>query len=850
MNITRRDFLATGAVTPAVAQTGSSAAPVLPAWTARWIWYPENRTLPGTFVLFRREYTITGAAPVEAQAWVTGQSKYALFLNGKMISRGPAPCDPRYWDADPVDLAPHLKPGVNVLAAIVCIYGYGEGTWIPPSPPGSGNYGQGLLFEAPSLGWRSDTSWQAHRSRSWKAGSPPRWYLRALQEQFDMRQWPEGWLSPGYRGPGWKAARESSTPPGQPNLTERPRGGAPPGWTLQPRSVPPLVETRVPAMRIIESGWVDWNIAPEEYFECFPDGAFTETRTGADGKFPFLVPATGKRSFAVTCEFGEMQVGYPYVRLRAPAGAIVEILFVEKQEPGKLLLRTHPRFGQWVRLITREGMNEFEAFEYEGMKQMQLLVRNAQRPVEILEAGVTAKRYPWPHECDLRISDAAVQRACDASLRTHHLTALDTVVDNQIRERQQYAGDLDHPKLASYYAHGEYRQAARMFRTYTQGQNREGWFMDCFPANDRCQRLYQKHLGLTEWGPILDHSLQLGIALADHYLFTADRGLLEEVYPRLEKFDAFLRSHLEGDGLLPVEPWTWNSVWIDHIGYRVEQDKHAALNLYYAGFLQAMQRMAGWLGRTSDARAVAAQIIERVRASYWSPELRVFVDNLPRLARDGGPRLHARTLSMGLLFGAAPDEAPSVELLESMRNVGMNYPLNEIWRLWALGRAGRATAIVRELRERWVNLPSVLETGTYAEFWDPKPSSSGNVWCQSNPVPLIAAYQILLGLRPVAPGFRQYEVRPQPAGIASLSATVHTVPGPITLQITSGSGGYQVRWTAPPRAMGVLVVPDGARVSGLPAGVGFEPGRDPRTRRALMPTSAKEQEWLFDVQSA
>lgn len=858
MSFTRRTFLAgsaLGTASPIEPLQDAAAPPDLPDLTAQWIWFPERRTLPSTFVLFRREYDLAAVPKEGVAAWVTGQSRYELLVNGKLVSRGPAPCDPRYWEVDPVDLGPYLQTGKNVVCGIVCCYGGGDGTWVPPSPMGSGDYGQGFLFEVPALGWKTDNSWQTLRTKAWKTGNFQRWYLRALQEEFDMRQWPDGWFAPGFKASGWKAARVARTQPGLPNLTERPRGGGSLEWKLQARPLPLLREGRVRAEKLVDAGWIDWSISPEEYFECFPDDAFTETRDRAVARgasFPYTIAAPGRRSVAVTFDLGRELVGYPYVHLRASAGTVVEILFVENQEPGKLLLRTHPRFGQWVRLTAKEGLNTFEAFEYDAVRLLQFVIRNARRPVVIEDAGVNAKSYAWPHECDLKISDAAVQRACDASLNTHHLTSIETMVDNQVRERQQYSGDLEHPKLASYYAHGEYRQAARMFRTFTQGQSREGWFMDCWPAWDRCQRLYQKHLGLTEWGPILDHALQLGLALEQHHLFTADDALLAEIYPKLRLFDEFLHKNLQSDGMLPVEPWTWNSVWIDHVDFRSEQDKHCAFNLYYAGFLQSMGRMGTRLRRRTDAADRASRLIERVRAQYWSPAQRLFIDNLPRASRDGEQRLHARTLSMALLFGTVPppDRAMTANRLDAMRGVGMNYPLNEIWRLWALASAGRGDVIVRELRQRWATAPSVLQNNTYAEFWDPKPSSSGNVWCQSNPVPLIAAYQLLLGLRPVVPGFAEYEVRPQPADLASIEATVHTVRGPIRLRAEGRVRGFGLSWRAPGGAAGSLVVPENARVTGLPSGVRFEPGREPGTQRVALPMSKQEQEWNFGVQWA
>ena len=61
---------------------------------ARWIWLPCERTLANTFVLFRREVEVQGEV-ASARGWVTADSRYRLFVNGRRVQWGPAPCDPR-----------------------------------------------------------------------------------------------------------------------------------------------------------------------------------------------------------------------------------------------------------------------------------------------------------------------------------------------------------------------------------------------------------------------------------------------------------------------------------------------------------------------------------------------------------------------------------------------------------------------------------------------------------------------------------------------------------------------------------------------------------------------------------
>ncbi len=870
-DVSRREFFqVTAAVAAAPQPQPAGELQNEPIFDARWIWYPERRTLPSTFVFFRKTLDL-GALPATASAWVTGNSRYMLFLNGRFLQRGPAPCDPRYWDVDPVDLGSHLRAGRNVIGAIVCSFGGGDGTYVPTTPVGSGA-NPGFLFQA-DLGaekLRSDTSWKTLRAACWPAGNYQRWFLRALQEEFDARLYPHGWLDDGFDDSAWRAAEFRGRKPGAPLIAEVAPANWPPDWKLVPRAIPLLTEKREPATKLGQTGWVHWKVAPEEYFDNFVTGAFSEEPSSAvaypspDALFPVRVAAPGRRSAVVTFEFDEELCGHIYVRLKAKAGTAVEMLYAEAPDPRKLLIRATPAFGQWVRLIARDGETEFESFDYDALRSLQLAIRNTDEPVEILEAGVRRRTYPYPHQPDVRTSDASINRAISGAIATHNITSTDTIVDNVTRERQQYAGDLDHTKLTSYYGFGEFRQPARMLRTFSQGQSEEGWFMDCWPAWDRCQRLWQKHLKLTGWGPLLDHAMQLVIATADYYLFSGDKSVVDELWPRYLKFERFLAEHAGRDSLLPVSGWTWNSVWLDHQGWKDPVDKTAAFNIYYAGFLnEGIARLADFIGdrqRAAVARARAARVVEHVRSIFWSSEHRLVVDNLPRVARDGELRLHDRTSAIALLYGVVPagQEGPTIDVLAGIpirafgpifhfdkpkAEVGFSYPLNACWRLWALSRYGRGDVVVRELRERWGGLKSLLLNNTFAENWEPNYTETGNIWCQNGPVVLYTLYGEVLGVKPVAPGFAEFDVRPQIGDLAWIEGTVHSPRGPIHVRC----GQHELSLTVPAGVRAGVVLAVDAAPKGPPDGVSPIAGPAPGTRRWLLPVEPAAHTWKLQL---
>ncbi len=880
----RRQFLGAGVSAPAIlalpavakpaAVSPAAPAPATVDWKARWIWFPERRTLPCTFVFFRKEFELA-QAPAKATGWVSGNSRYMLYINGRFVQRGPAPCDPRYWDADPVDLAPHLRPGRNVIGGLVCSFGGGDGTYVPGTPVGNPACA-GFLFQAeiPTAGGALELStgdsWQSHRARSWPAGNYQRWYLRALQEEFDAREYPYGWNEAGFDASGWRPAAVRDIPPGRPLLTELSPEGFHDDWRIEPRTIPLMTERVVHPVKLTASGWVDWHVPAGEYFDCFPPDAFAEQETpsvvlnrSSAGPFPLRLAAPGNRSAVVTFDFEGEVAGYPFVRLRAPAGTVVEMLFLESQEPGRLLLRTNPNYGQWIRVTAREGETYYEAFDWDVLRHLQLAVRGCEAPVEILECGVTQRLYPYPQQPDVTTSDEAINRAIRGAITTHLITSQDTLMDNITRERQQYAGDVDHAKLVSYCAFGEYRQPRRMIETFAQGQNDEGWFMDSWPAWDRCARLWQKSLKLTKWGPILDHGLGFVISAANYYLYSGDKTAIESLYPRFLRFDRFLASNVGRDGLLPVTEWVRNSVWIDHRGFLAEIDKQASLNIYYIGFLlEGIARMADWLGDSKQAalaRRRASEVAETVRKHFWSAEHGLFVDNLPRVRNDGELRLHERTLAMALLYGLCPpgQERAAVNVLADLptgsngpvfvlktprSKAGFSFPANGGWRLWALSRYGRADAVVRDLRERWATMVSLTENGTFSEDWEPRRNS---VWCQNGPVILYVLYGDILGVQPTAPGFRAFDVRPQPGGLDSVAGTVHSPAGPIRVDCTRDGGRTKVSLSTPAGVEPALVTAAGARVDGLPANARREPGPVAGAVRWKLPPLEKQWHFTF-----
>jgi len=766
---------------------------------AHWM----GRCLPSTVVLFRREL-ILHTRPAKATGRIVADSRYKLTVNGKRIQWGPAPCDPRWPEADPLDLTDQLQIGKNVIGASVLFYGAGDGTWVAGKP--------GFLFLL-DIEWPdgrkeqviSDDHWHAHLARSWPPGHYKRWYLRAFQEEFDARLYPDGWDHPDFElDDRWRAAAIYSSGGDKPSVcsksaTVMESQGDPKICSLRKRSVPMLNETVLGGFQLKESSWLTWHCPPEEYFECVPPNAFTgEWASAAQEISPgvWQVKPNGSKTPALTFARDEQVVGWPAFMIDAPAGTVVEILVHEGHKlGGPFLLNTH--FHSWTRFICREGENRFETFDFESFRWFQFVIRNYDRPVTLKEISVRRRIFPWLAQPSVNCSDPILQKLFEASLNTLDNSAQDTVVDGMARERQQYSGDGGHQLHAIYYARGEIRLPGRFVNTYGQGATPYGYFLDCWPAFDRIQRIGERHLQLTPWGPILDHSLGFTFDCFYYHLYSGKLDMLQETYPRFAKLVEYFRTIRDENGLLKVEDLGIPVVWLDQFAYKQQRHKQCAFNLYAAAaFQHSLAPLARAFGDEGWARSIESFGRELEAAAvkrFWDSNRRVFVCNLPWSLEESAIRTCDRSLATSILFDQCPGSAIETALnmlTNCPPEMGLSYTANAVWRYWALAKSRSMNAVLDDFRNRWAKMASVQENSTLSENWVAV-YDSGSEWSHCPISPLILLYHGILGLRPAEPGFAKCVLAPQLGDLEHISCQAHTPRGTVRFSAKKLGNGHE-----------------------------------------------------------
>jgi|LSQX01.2.fsa_nt_gb hypothetical protein len=178
---------------------------------ARWIWV-DAASDTDAWWMFRKALALPSDCR-EARIRITAGFHYLLYVNGKLVTRGPARSYNFRKAYDTIDLNSYLRPGAeNVLAMLA------------PAQAnlGTGPHGydpRGILAE---LTWRNargeqsglatNRDWKVRRHAAFPAGSAGRAMgferLIGREELFDARREPQGWNAPGFDDSTWDEARE------------------------------------------------------------------------------------------------------------------------------------------------------------------------------------------------------------------------------------------------------------------------------------------------------------------------------------------------------------------------------------------------------------------------------------------------------------------------------------------------------------------------------------------------------------------------------------------------------------------------------------------------------------------
>ncbi len=633
-------------------------------WRGRFVWCEapridatggallSRRARPEPVTACLRRSVDLPAVPGRAPARVTADSRYVVFVNGHEIARGPVRANGRRLHYDLLDLAPHLRPGRNVIAAVVRFFGR-ENPWWAPVPAGYELGGGGFLFEADlgESGWiATDATWRAQRADAW-ALRPAQGVGGMPIECFDARALPSAWCDADFDDRDWPPARLLAAnhlgfggrhePPVAPYGALLPRPIAPLGCVPRTGTIVRLAEGVVAAA------------SDDPVAQVLADMAASAASIRS-AELPLRIDTSSGKAAVVTVDFGEVVAGTVAFEVDAPAGARIAAATAEFAGNDARLAPDDERAG--FGYVARGGDDRFETFQTFGLRWLGLSVR-ADAPVVVRRIEVNERLHPREAGPFFECSDSVLNEIWTVGRRSVDLNSHDAYLDCPTREQRAWTGDSVVHQMVDFASHTDWRLAA--------------WNVELCASPRPDGMLPMAAAGDAEYGDsafIPDWALHWVRALHNLWRYAGDRERVARLLPVAEGVLRWFEPYAGEDGLASdVTGWViidWSSVSVDGTS--------SVLNALWARGLRDFAEMAQWLGDAGRARW-ARDRYARLRDAFelfWDPDRALYVDCAVGRERRRPVSQHA--LAAPLAAGLVPAErtARVVEvMLDETRHV-------------------------------------------------------------------------------------------------------------------------------------------------------------------------------------
>lgn len=810
----------------------TAAANAHPLSGAEWIWLPEDQASVNEYADFSHSFELPTADPA-ATLYVSADTEYAVYLNGRFVDAGQYDDFPERKAYDSLPVGQWLVDGANVLTITVHYQGVDSFQYV------KGRAGVIYALRTSDGDIASGAGTQCRSSPVYRSGAMP---LATMQLGFTFEY--------DARAYGQAAGEERASATAAVDAKERERWRRPkrvykPGEAepeLYPRPVRKLtIGNRCPARLHSQGVFVRKQQPSERPVAEQMQEDYLSFRTArqllidplaltlpSDQGIRLTVdPLAADEGVYLVLDMGREECGFLELELEAAGGTCIDVAYGEHLDD--LRVRAAARGKYFAsRYICRDGRQTFtHYFKRWAGRYVQLHISgevglsdsrpisersaiataaaNQIRPgaVTLYYAGLRAVEYPVEFEGQLELPDRLHRKIAEVAVRTLHLCMHEHYEDTPWREQALYAMDARNQALCGYYAFGEYVFPAAANRLFAEGMRADGFLELTAPARSAFT--------------IPSFSFIWVVQLEEHLLYSGDTVAAEALLPFVRRMlDQRLASC--GDGLLPTpygeEYWNFYD-WQPGLNGAGKDAKERArvrldapLNALFVMALRAAARLAGACGDTGGSErysAAAERIGATLHERFWDREAGAYRTYAGEQEPAHFAELtQALALCSGICSGAEAGglRARLAEKDNGLVPVTLSYALFKFEAL--LGEPKQyGASVLEQIAEQWGHMlfqgaTSFWETLDGAEAF----GQAGSLCHGWSAVPLYFYYAYVLGVKPTSPGFRTFRAVPIAAGFDRIAGKVPTPHGPIEVDWEQTPSGLEVR----------VAVPEGVRL--------------------------------------
>jgi alpha-L-rhamnosidase len=750
---------------PVCAQS-ASIPPLQRPWNAQWIGAQgDNGKIYGVYY-FRKNIDLA-VKPAKFIVHLSADNRYKLYVNGTLVSLGPARGDTYFWNYETADLAPYLAAGKNAITALV----WNEAQY---SPAAQISVRTGFILQG-----NSPTEDILNTNESWKAVRdvghqpiPGYFFAASKGEMVDMSKAVKGdWKAIGFDDSAW---------PGANKISDGKLKGTAWGidWALVPSTLPAREMTYQRLIKLRSA--VGINVSAE----------FPATKT------PLIIPANTTVSLLLDQTFETNA----FVTLNFSGGkdAGISLGYAESlYEKGTKGVNKGNRndvdgkeFVARIDSLVADGSKaqSFTTLNFRTYRYIRVFVKTKDEPLVIDDLYGTFTGYPFKRASVMNTNNTEIKQMLDIGWRTARLNAWETYTDCPYYEQLQYIGDTRIQAVISYYNTSDDRLARNALTQMDHSRLPEGITASCYPSN-----------GTQVISPF---SLWYIGMLHDYWMYRGDDAFIKNKLLGERGVLDFFSKYQQADGSLKDTPY-WAFVdWAGNMWGEVK-GKDGSAAIYDLQLLWAYQwaaEMEAKIGLHDYALIYsqkAAQLKATINRKYWDSAKKLYADTREK----NGYSQHVNSLA--ILTGTVSNaDRPAVAkgLLNDKSltqcSVYFKYYLNQ-----ALVKAGLGNDYMDWLGIYRENMAMGLTT--WAEYSDVNTSRSDcHAWGAS---PNIEFFRTLLGIDSYAPGFTKVKIEPHLGKLTQISGSIPHPNGNVSVAYALENGKWKINISLPQKTSGILV---------------------------------------------
>ncbi|MFL5789576.1 MAG: alpha-L-rhamnosidase N-terminal domain-containing protein [Flavisolibacter sp.] len=742
-------------------------------WNAYWISVPGE--LPNAYgvYLFRKKIDLK-IKPSSFIIHVSADNRYKLYVNGKLVSLGPARGDIDHWNFETIDIASYLHTSNNVIAALVWNDGDYRAEFQISLRTGfilQGNDSAEQIIN-------TNASWKCIRDSSYRPTrlNLPTYYVAGPGELIDMHQHIKNWLNDLYYDSLWKNAKQISrgTPKnmvGPFTLTN--------GWMLIPSSIPQMELKDQRLLQIRRSSGV-----------TIPSPFPAEKKS-------VTIPANTVATILLDQTF--LTNAYPVLTFSKGKGAGVSISYAEA------LFTKYPEKGNRNDIegkiflgrkdsIVSDGSNnqQFVSLLWRTYRYVQIRITTQSDPFILEDFYGTFTGYPFQFNAKLGTENTEIRKMLDIGWRTARLCANETYMDCPYYEQLQYIGDSRIQGLVSLYNSGDDRLLRNALNLIDNSRQPEGLTESRHPSYT------------TQYIPTF--SLWYIGMLHDYWMYGKDSNFIKNKLPGTRMVLNYFNSFQDTDGSLKDCPfwvftdWVEKKDWIAGVGPIGKDGTSALLDLQLLWAYQLAADMENRIGLKELAIIYnnrADQLKNTIVKKYWVENRKLFAD---REEKDLFSQ-HANTLA--ILTGIISDPLMS-GITNSLLQDTTLAPASIYFKYYlhrALIKAGLGNDYLG-----WLDIwRKDIDMGltTWAEISDVNAARSDcHAWGAS---PNIEFFRTVLGIDSYAPSFSEVTIEPHLGNIKNINGEIPHPKGKIVVNYKYINNKWDIQISLPEKITGRFI---------------------------------------------